>query len=142
MDLTWMIAALAETGRDIYVLGGSGPRWEGRHEVREVYLHESVTVPKLRNVYNQIGGSAVVHASIVARCGHFVGSFSAYYCAAHACGRPTFVLTDKELARFVRLPAHPVFGGCLEDRAGARWDYFGRQSDADQIRAIVEWTRG
>lgn len=140
IDSVRVIEALAETGRDVFVLGGSGPRFEGRHTVRELYLNESLEIPRYRNVINLIGAPTAMHVAIVAQCAHFVGAFSAYYCAAHATDRKTFVLTSGDIEPFTRIPRHPVFGGCLADRPGSMWRYFGRQSESDLIREMVEWT--
>ncbi len=129
-----IVDAIAATGTRVVLLGGSCARREGRGAVTEHALEEACTLAGNR-VLNLVGRASLrLQAHLASRARAFVGSFSAFYCAAHACGVPSFIVAPPELRPFFAAQ-HPTYGR-IDAREGSRIAYFG---DADIPRRIAEW---
>jgi hypothetical protein len=135
VDVGAILSGLASLGLGVVVLGGSSTRTEGRRgTTRKVDLVESLD-RDARGIVNLVGRSSVrLQAELACRAACFVGSFSAYHCAAMAMGVPSFVVAGRELAPFFST-THPVYGR-IDSRPRSRVGYFDQPT-----AAIVEFAR-
>ena len=133
VDVPEIVDAIAVAGNRVVVLGGSCSRRQGRGTVEELTLHESCTIAGNR-VLNLVGRASLrLQAHLASRARRFVGSFSAFFCGALACGVPSFVVAPPDLRDFFAAD-HPTYGR-LAARDGSPIAYFGEGGVPERVGA-------
>lgn len=135
VDLIGLIDRLCDDGHRVVLLGGSSLRSEGAEQTRTLWELFGYQRPDFVNMVGKWSVSLQVQMAIQAKC--FVGSFSAYHCAAFCVDAPSLVLAPHHFSDFFR-NAHPVYG-TMSERDCTQIHYFDDGGIADRI---VSYARG